>query len=148
MTSLATLIYYPRSIGLLSTGLFSGMTAAVLTISVPAIKASKDPLPTFVTTYKQGAKFAMATILTATVSNGYCYYKTKDNKYLYAALLAFFSGPWTAFVIAPVNNRLFALQKDGSYDINQVNQIVDKWAVLHSVRAIAGAGAFLVSVMM
>ncbi|KAG1174672.1 hypothetical protein G6F70_004664 [Rhizopus microsporus] len=143
-----TLIYYPRSIGLLSTGLFSGMTAAVSTISVPSIKASKDPLPTFVTTYKQGAKFAITTILTATVSNGYCYYKTKDNKYLYAALLAFFSGPWTAFVIAPVNNQLFALQKDDSYNINQVNQLVDKWAVLHSVRAIAGAAAFLVSVMM
>ncbi|ORE04939.1 hypothetical protein BCV72DRAFT_6374 [Rhizopus microsporus var. microsporus] len=148
MTSLATLIYYPRSIGLLSTGLFSGMTAGVLTISVPAIKASKDPLPAFVTTYKQGAKFAMVTILTATASNGYCYYKTKNNKYLYAALLAFFSAPWTAFVIAPVNNQLFALQKDSTYDVNQVNQFVDKWAVLHSARAIAGAAAFLVSVVM
>ncbi|KAG1032416.1 hypothetical protein G6F43_013776 [Rhizopus delemar] len=147
MTSLSTLIYYPRSISLLSSGIFAGFVLSVLYVSVPSIKASKDPLPAFVTTYGQGAKLAINILISSTAS-GYCYYKTKNLKFLYAALFSAFSIPFTAFFIAPINNQLFALQKDDSYDINKVYGLVDKWAILHGFRAIAGTAAFIINVFM
>ena len=148
MASLSTLIYYPRSISLLSSGIFAGFALSVLYVSVPSIKASKDPLPTFVTTYSQGKKLAMTNILIASTASGYCYYKTKNPKFLYAALFSAFSGPFTVFFVAPVNNQLFALQKDDPYDVNKVYGLVDKWAILHGIRAIAGAAAFIINVFM
>ena len=148
MTSLHTLIYAPRSIALMANGVFTGLGLSMNFVSVPAIKASKDPLPSFVTTYNNAAKIAIISILTGTISHGICYYKTKQNKYLYASLLSFFSMPFTILAIAPVNNQLFALQKLGDdYDRQKVHALINKWNTLQAFRTITGAAAFAITVL-
>ncbi|KAI9343002.1 hypothetical protein BD770DRAFT_398407, partial [Pilaira anomala] len=125
MTSLATLIYYPRSIGLLTNGIFAGLGVTLNCVGVPAIKASSDPLPSFIKTYNNGSKLAMTNIFIGTAANAVCYYNTKRTKYLYAAVLTFFSFPFTLLFIAPVNNELFALEKSGeNYDRNKVSSLM------------------------
>ncbi|CAO3677013.1 unnamed protein product [Rhizopus stolonifer] len=148
MASLNALIHYPRSIAVLSSGIFAGTSLSILYASVPAIKASKDPLPSFVVTYNKGKNIAIINILVSTIAYGYCYYETKEKKYLYSAILSFFSGPFTAFFIAPINNQLFALQKEKSYDVDQVKKLVDRWQVLHAARFIAPAIAFAINVIL
>ncbi|KAI9366227.1 hypothetical protein BD770DRAFT_375681 [Pilaira anomala] len=110
MTSLATLIYYPRSIGLLANGIFAGLGVTLNCVGVPAIMASRDPLPSFIKTYNNASKIAISSILVGTAANAVCYYSTKRTKYLFVAVLTFFSAPFTVFFIAPVNKELFALE--------------------------------------
>lgn len=147
MTSLQTLIYAPRSIALFSTGVFTGLGLTLNLVSVPAIKASKDPLPSFVTTYNNASKLAILNIFVGTVANAVCYHKTKNNKYLYASILTFLSFPFTLLVIAPVNNQLFALEKLGdNYDRSKVQTLVNKWNCLQGFRTVAGTAAFIINV--
>ncbi|RCI06299.1 hypothetical protein CU098_013293 [Rhizopus stolonifer] len=147
-TSLYSLIYVPRSIALLSSGLFAGASISINYTNVPAIKASKDPLPVFVKTYKQGAKQAITEILVSTAAGAACYYYTHDKRFVYASIASFFSAPFTAFAIAPVNNQLFALEKQGdNYDRKKVYELVKKWNKLHAVRTCASIIAFLIHVL-
>lgn len=148
MTSLATLIYLPRSIGLFANGVFSGLGFSMNLISVPAIKASKDPLPSFVTTYNNASKVAILSILISTAANAVCYYKTNEKRFLYSSILSFFSFPFTLLFIKPINNQLFALQKLGDdYDRQKVYQLVAKWNKLQAARTIAGTAAFLINIL-
>ncbi|GAA5816471.1 hypothetical protein MFLAVUS_010000 [Mucor flavus] len=147
MTSLATLIYYPRSIGLLTNGFFAGIGLSMSFVSVPAIKASRDPLPSFIKTYKNASVLAVTNIFIGTAANAVCYYHTNSNKFLYAAVLTFFSFPFTVLCIAPVNNQLFAMEKLGdSYDRNKVNKLVEKWNTLQAFRTLTGIAAFVISI--
>lgn len=148
MTSLQTLIYAPRSIALISNGVFAGLGISMNCVAVPAIKASKDPLPSFVKTYSNGAKVAIVNILIGTISNAVCYYKTQENRFLYASILTFLSIPITAILIAPVNNQLFALQKLGDdYDRAKVQALVAKWNQFQALRTLTGTTAFLINVL-
>lgn len=148
MTSLQSLIYAPRSIALISNGVFAGLGISMNCVSVPAIMASKDPLPSFAKTYSNGAKVAVLNILIGTISNAVCYYKTKENRFLYASILTFLSIPITAILIAPVNNQLFALQKLGdNYDRAKVQALVAKWNRLQALRTITGTAAFIINVL-
>lgn len=147
MTSLQTLIYAPRSIALFSTGVFTGLGFSMNLVSVPAIKASKDPLPSFVTTYNNASKVAMLNIFVGTAANAVCYYRTKNNKFLYASILTFFSFPFTLLMIAPVNNQLFAMQKLGdNYDRSKVQALINKWNCLQAFRTLTGTAAFVIGV--
>jgi uncharacterized membrane protein len=148
MTSLATLIYLPRSIGLFANGVFSGVGFSMNFVSVPAINASKDPLPSFVTTYNNASKLAILTIFVSTAANAVCYYQTKERRFIYSTALSFFSVPFTLLFIKPVNNQLFALQKLGDdYDRQKVRQLVSKWNKLQAARTIAGTAAFLINIL-
>jgi hypothetical protein len=148
MTSLQHMIYAPRSISLVATGVFTGMALTMNLVSVPAIKASKDPLPSFVVTYSNASKIAITSIVIGTVSNALSYYRTEKREFLYAAILTFVSIPITVFAIAPVNNQLFAMQKLGDdYDRKKVHALVNKWSKLHSLRFLATASAFLINIL-
>ncbi|KAG2203370.1 hypothetical protein INT47_010068 [Mucor saturninus] len=148
MTSLSTLIYYPRSIGLFANGVFSGIGLTMNGVSVPAIKASKDPLPSFVKTYNNASKMAIASIFIGTAANAACYYRTNDKKFLYTSILTFVSFPFTLLFIAPINNQLFALQKLGdSYDRNEVYALMEKWNKVQAFRTIAGTAAFIINLV-
>lgn len=148
MTSLSTLIYYPRSIGLFANGVFSGVGLTMNFVSVPAINATKDPLPSFVRTYKNASKLAIASIFLGTAANAACYYRTNEKKFLYTTLLTFFSFPFTLLFIAPVNNQLFALEKLGEdYDRNKVYALIDKWNKLQALRTITGTAAFIINLV-
>lgn len=149
MTSLQTLIYAPRSIGLLANGVFTGLGVCMNFISVPAIRATKDPLPSFIVTYSNAAKVAVVSIIVGTVSNGICYYKTQEKSFLYASILSFVSMPFTIFCIAPVNNQLFLLQKtDGdNYDRKKVQELMTKWNRLQAFRTVTGAAAFIINIL-
>jgi uncharacterized membrane protein len=148
MTSLATLIYLPRSIGLFANGLFTGIGFSMNLISVPAIRASKDPLPSFITTYNNASKVAVLSIIVSTVANAVCYYKTKERTFIYSTALSAFSFPFTLLFIKPVNNQLFALQKLGDdYDRKKVHDLITKWNKLQAVRTIASTAAFLINIL-
>lgn len=148
MTSLQTLIYAPRSIALISNGLFSGLGISLSFVGVPAIKASRDPLPSFIKTYNNGHIVAIFNILVGTISNAVCYYKTKENRFLYASILTFLSVPITAILIVPVNNQLFALQKLGDdYDRVKVQALLTKWNKFQTLRTISGTAAFVINVL-
>lgn len=148
MASLSTLIFYPRSIGLLANGIFSGVGLTMNLVSVPAIKASKDPLPSFVKTYDNASKLAIASIFLGTAANATCYYRTNDIKYLYTTILTFFSFPFTILFMAPVNNKLFALGKLGDgYDRNKVYTLINKWNKLQLLRTITGTAAFVINIL-
>ncbi|CAO3648008.1 unnamed protein product [Mucor hiemalis] len=143
MTSLQTLIYAPRSIALISNGLFSGLGISLSFVGVPAIKASRDPLPSFIKTYNNGHIVAIFNILVGTISNA-----TKENRFLYASILTFLSVPITAILIMPVNNQLFALQKLGDdYDRVKVQALLTKWNKFQTLRTISGTAAFVINVL-
>lgn len=145
MSSISTLIYYPRSVGLFANGVFAGLGLSGNFVNVPAIRASKDPLPVFYKTYNNGKIIAMASILVSTVSNSICYYRTKDVRFVYAAVLSFVSGPFTALFIAPVNNQLFALE-DKPLDARKVDTLVKKWNKFQYFRTATGVAAFVINI--
>lgn len=148
MSSLATLIYAPRSIGLFANGVFTGVGLCMNFVCVPAIKASKDPLPVFYQVYGRGHKIAILSIVVSTVSNAVCYYRTKDTRFIYSTALSFLSFPFTLAFIMPVNKQLFAMEKDGvNYDRKQVQQHVSKWDKLQYVRTLSGTAAFLINIL-
>ncbi|KAL9555764.1 hypothetical protein MBANPS3_002203 [Mucor bainieri] len=129
MSSLATLIYAPRSIGLFA-------------------NASKDPLPFFRQVYTRTSQIARLSILVSTVANAVCYYRTKDTRFIYSTALSFVSFPFTILFMMPVNNELLAMDKEGAnYDRKQVYQRVVKWNKLQYVRTLSGAAAFLINIL-
>ncbi|KAI8992692.1 hypothetical protein BDB01DRAFT_716734 [Pilobolus umbonatus] len=143
-----TSAFYPRSIGLFTNGLFTGLSFCMNIVAVPSIRASKDPLPVFTTVYKNASKLAIANIMVGAAANLICYYRTKDNKFLLIAALGSFSFPWTVFFIAPVNNKLFAMEKEGDhYNRRTVDDLVQKWNKLQYVRTITGTAAFLINIL-
>jgi uncharacterized membrane protein len=148
MTSLATLIYLPRSISLFANGIFSGIAVTLNFVCVPAIKASKDPLPSFITTFNNASKMAVFSALVGTAANAVCYYRTNDTRFIHSALLSFSSFPFTVFFLHPVNLQLFALQKDGDdYDTKKAKNLVTKWNKLQHFRTITGLAAFLINIL-
>jgi uncharacterized membrane protein len=49
--------------------------------------------------------------------------------------------------MAPTNNKLFAMEKDGSnYDRKQVDQLVTKWNKRQYIRTAAAVSAFLLNI--
>ncbi|KAI8884196.1 hypothetical protein K501DRAFT_284992 [Backusella circina FSU 941] len=147
-SDLNTLIFYPRSIALFSSGVFSGLGVSMNYVSVPSIKASKDSLPVFLQTYSKGKNIAILNILISTIANGVCYYRTKDKKFILTAALSFASMPWTLLFMAPVNNQLFALEKTGEeYDRKKVDTLVTKWNRLQYFRTVTGTAAFVINLL-
>ncbi|KAL7314079.1 hypothetical protein PS15m_007734 [Mucor circinelloides] len=148
MSSLATLIYAPRSIGLFANGVFTGLGLCMNGVFVPAIKATKDPLPVFYQVYAKASKIAVLSIVVSTAANAVCYYRTKDTRFIYSTALSFVSLPYTFFCIMPVNNQLFAMEKEGSsYDRKKVEQHITKWNKLQYFRTITGTAAFLINIL-
>lgn len=146
MSSLSTQIYYPRSIGLFANGVFAGIGLCMNFVNVPAIKATKDPLPVFYKTYNNTKKLAIASIFVSTISNGVCYNRTKDVRFAYAAVLSFVSFPFTVLFLAPVNNQLFALE-DKPHDAQKINTLVKKWDSLQYFRTATGIAAFVINIL-
>lgn len=148
MSTLITSIYYPRSVGLFTNGLFTGLSLCMNLVAVPSIRASKDPLPVFLTVYNRASKLAVSNIVLGTAANLLCYYRTKNNKYLIISALGFFSFPWTLMFMMPTNKKLFAIENEGSdYDRHKVDTLVQKWDKLQYVRTITGTAAFLVNIL-
>ncbi|GAN01500.1 hypothetical protein MAM1_0008c00933 [Mucor ambiguus] len=148
MSSLSTLIYAPRSIGLFANGVFTGIGLCMNYVCVPAIKATKDPLPVFRQVYGKTSQIAKLSILVSTVANAVCYYRTKDTRFIYSTALSFLSFPFTLIFMMPVNNQLLAMEKDGAnYDRKQVHQHVAKWNKLQYVRTLSGTAAFLINIL-
>ncbi|KAL9541543.1 hypothetical protein PS6_010249 [Mucor atramentarius] len=141
MSSLATLIYAPRSIGLFANGVFTGLGLCMNGVFVPAIKATKDPLPVFYQVYAKASKIAVLSIVVSTAANA-------DTRFIYSTALSFVSLPYTFFCIMPVNNQLFAMEKEGSsYDRKKVEQHITKWNKLQYFRTITGTAAFLINIL-
>ncbi|KAI8642064.1 hypothetical protein BD408DRAFT_367093 [Parasitella parasitica] len=148
MSSLATLIYAPRSIGLLANGVFTGIGICMNCVCVPAIKSSKDPLPVFYQVYKKTSVIAIASIFVSTAANAVCYNRTKDTRFVYSTALSFLSFPFTVFFMRPVNNRLFAMEKEGdNYDRKKVETHITKWNQLQYFRTLAGTAAFIINIL-
>jgi hypothetical protein len=147
-SDLSTLIFYPRSIALASSGIFSGLGFTMNYVSVPSIKASKDSLPVFLQTYNKGKNLGILNILISTIANGICYYRTKDKKFILTTALSFASIPWTILFMAPVNNQLFAMEKLGQdYDRQKVGALVNKWNRLQYFRTLSGTAAFVINLL-
>ncbi|OBZ87976.1 hypothetical protein A0J61_03975 [Choanephora cucurbitarum] len=137
----------PRTFALFATGIFSGTTFCVSYASIPAILASKDPLPAFVQTYKKGATIAISIVISA-ISNGACYYYLKDPRFIWSGFFSFLCIPITKFLIMPINNQLFAMEKLGDdYDRNKVYQLVNKWSSMHALRTLSAFVAFAIHVL-
>ncbi|KAI8367193.1 hypothetical protein EDC96DRAFT_543928 [Choanephora cucurbitarum] len=135
----------PRTLALFTTGIFSGITFSIGYASVPAILASKDPLPAFIQIYKKGATIAMSTIAISAISNGACYYYLKDPRFIWSGFFSFLCIPITKFLIMPINNQLFAMEKLGDdYDRNKVYQLVKKWSSMHALRTVSAFVAFAI----
>lgn len=148
MSTLSSLIYYPRSISLFANGAFVGISICMNFINVPAIKASRDPLPVFLTTYKRGSKIAISSIIIASASNALCYYRTENLRFLYASLFTAAVIPYTLLFMKPTNNQLFALEKDGTnYDRKKVDQLVTQWDQRQYIRTAASISAFLLNIL-
>ncbi|CEP08027.1 hypothetical protein [Parasitella parasitica] len=148
MSFLTTLIYTPRSIGLLANGVFTGIGICMNFVCVPAIKASKDPLPVFYQVYKKASVIAIASIFVSTAANAVCYNRTKDIRFIYSTALSFLSFPFTVLFMRPVNNQLFAMEKEGdNYDRKKVGKHVTKWNQLQYVRTFAGTAAFIINIL-
>ncbi|OZJ06342.1 hypothetical protein BZG36_00670 [Bifiguratus adelaidae] len=141
--------YWAKRVALAGTGLFAGIGLTVSYVGVPTVKATSDPLPSFLVLYTRGSHIAITTILVSTFAGLLEYYETHQPKYLYGALLSFVSAPITAIFIMPLNKRLSNLsrEKGDTYDRALVQGLVDKWASLQRLRAIAGALAFIVQLM-
>lgn len=146
MSTLYTSIYYPRSIGLFANGVFAGIGLCMNFVNVPAIRATKDPLPVFYKTYNHTKVLAIISIAVSTVANGICYYRTKDKTFVYTTVLSFFSFPFTLLFMAPVNNKLIAME-DKPLDIQKVNTLVTKWNKLQTVRTATGIAAFVINIL-
>ncbi|KAI9486210.1 MAG: hypothetical protein EXX96DRAFT_548130 [Benjaminiella poitrasii] len=141
-------LYYPKTIGLISTGLFAGFSLCLNFVNVPSIRASKDPLPVFCKTYSNGARFAIVSIFIGAASNALCYYYTRKTNFLYSSLLMFAVPPFTIAAIAPTNNKLFAMESQGdNYDRKKVYDLVAKWNKLQWVRTTCGITAFLFRIL-
>jgi uncharacterized membrane protein len=148
MSTLSTLIYYPRSLALYANGAFVGLSLTMNLVTIPSIKSSKDPLPVFLNTYIRGSRLAIPSILVTSASNAVCYYHTKNPRFLYASILIAAVIPYTMLFIAPINNQLFALEKDGNnYDRKRVDQLLIKWNKRQYVRTIASSASFLLTVL-
>lgn len=148
MSSLATLIYTPRSIGLFANGVFTGIGICMNFVCVPAIKSTKDPLPVFYKVYEKTHVIAILSIFVSTAANAVCYYRTKDTRFIYSTALSFLSFPYTILFMRSTNNQIFAIEKEGSsYDRKKVDQLVTKWSKLQSIRTIAGTAAFVINVL-
>ncbi|KAI8364376.1 hypothetical protein BD560DRAFT_402928 [Blakeslea trispora] len=146
--SLYSSISSPRTFALFGTGIFSGVTFSVSHTSVPAILASKDPLPVFIQTYNQGASAAIPLIAMSLVSNGICYYHLRDPRFIMSGCLSFLCLPITKLLIMPINNQLFAMEKLGSeYDREKVYQLVRKWSGMHALRTLSAFVAFAIHVL-
>lgn len=148
MSSLATLIYTPRSIGLFANGVFTGIGICMNFVCVPAIKSTKDPLPVFYKVYEKTHVIAILSIFVSTAANAVCYYRTKDTRFIYSTALSFLSFPYTILFMRHTNNQLFAIEKEGSsYDHKKVDQLVTKWSKLQIIRTTAGTAAFVINIL-
>ncbi|KAI7906282.1 uncharacterized protein BX663DRAFT_495884 [Cokeromyces recurvatus] len=146
--TLHDLIYYPRTIGLFANGVFTGLGICMNFVSVPSIKATNDPLPVFYKTYSRASKIAILNIAVSTVCNAICYYRTSKINFLYASVLSFASAPFTLIFIAPINNQLFEMEKQGSsYDRKKVYALINKWDRLQYFRTISGTAAFILNLL-
>lgn len=139
-------LVYARGISLVSNGIFAGFGACINLVSVPALKSISDPLPAFITTYKNGSKIAIINILVATGSHFYIYYKTRNIRSLWCGVFTFFSIPYTMFFMKPINDQLFALHAVHSKDNAKVHDLVSKWDRRQWLRTITSNIAFLMNV--
>ncbi|KAG0173661.1 hypothetical protein DFQ30_007283 [Apophysomyces sp. BC1015] len=144
MSDLTTLIYYPRSIALIANGLFTGFALSVSLVMVPAVRSTSDPLPSFVTIYNRGKRFASIMLLGA-AGHFTCYYYTKNPTYIWRGLLTLAPIPIT-MVMMPNIKRLFAMQGK-SYNQNLVQDLITKWNRLHWLRTTSNAIVFLLTVL-
>ncbi|CAO3629944.1 unnamed protein product [Cunninghamella blakesleeana] len=139
-------LVYARGISLVSNGIFAGFGVGINLVSVPALKSTSDPLPSFSITYKNGSKIAVTNILLATGSHFYIYYKTRNIRSLWCGVLTFFIIPYTLFIMKPINDQLFALQTVNSKDNNKVQDLISKWDRRQWIRTIVSNAAFLMNV--
>ncbi|KAF7726632.1 hypothetical protein EC973_008596 [Apophysomyces ossiformis] len=132
-------------LAILGSGLFTGFALSINLISVPAIKATSDPLPSFAVTYHKGKVFAMTTFTIAAAGHFACYYTTRSAPHLWGGLFSLAPFPITIFMV-PTIKRLLGMQGK-EYNKAVVLDLVSNWNAMHWIRTGCGVVAFLLSIL-
>ncbi|KAI8099103.1 uncharacterized protein BX664DRAFT_320392 [Halteromyces radiatus] len=139
-------LVYARGISLVANGIFAGLGLSMNGVSVPTMRATKDPLPVFTTTYKNGSKIAIASIVISSVCHFYIYHQTNNKHALWCGILSFVSFPFTIQFMRPINNELFALADQNSTDTKKIDTLVTSWDHHQWFRTMAGLSALMINV--
>lgn len=138
-----------RALCLFTSGMVAGVSTGITMISVPSIKASSDPLPSWKKLYKIGSKFVPAMILVTSGVAIKLFLKTDDNRYLAVAGSNLVIIPYTLLFMKPTNDALFAI-KDNEYKENgedEVRKLIKSWATLQCGRTTLGLLGFAITIL-
>jgi hypothetical protein len=89
--------------------------------------------------YKRGYAMQAPLALAAFVLGGFAWWQGGQWLFLVGGVLMLANWPWTLLAIAPVNNRLMALEPAAA--TADTHALISHWGILHGVRTLLGAGA-------